>query len=48
MWGISVDERHREQLIPGDVALIYVAASKEFIGRAEITTAVHEWTSSEG
>jgi hypothetical protein len=47
MWGIGGDERHREELAPGDVALIYVATPGEFIGRAELATAVHEWTPSE-
>jgi hypothetical protein len=47
MWGIGGDERHRDELAPGDVALIYVATVGEFIGRAELATAVHEWTPSE-
>ena len=47
MWGVDRDERHRDALAPGDAALIYVATSREFIGRAEIATAVHEWTPSE-
>jgi hypothetical protein len=48
IWGIGEDERHRDELAPGDVALIYVAAPVgEFIGRAELATAVHEWTRSE-
>jgi hypothetical protein len=47
MWGIGGDERHRDELAPGAVALIYVATVGEFIGRAELATAVHEWTPSE-
>ena len=47
MWGIGGDERHRDEVAPGDVALIYVATVGEFIGRAELATAVHEWTPSE-
>lgn len=47
MWGIGGDERHRDELAPGDVALIYVATVGKFIGRAELATAVHEWTPSE-
>jgi hypothetical protein len=47
MWGIGGDERHRDELAPGDVALIYVATVGEFLGRAELATAVHEWTPSE-
>jgi hypothetical protein len=41
------DERRRDELAPGDVALIYVATVGEFIGRAEVAAAVHEWTPSE-
>jgi ribosomal protein S18 acetylase RimI-like enzyme len=48
MWGVGRDERHRDALAPGDLALIYVAApAAEFIGRAELATAVHDWTPSE-
>jgi hypothetical protein len=47
MWGISDDERHRDELAPGDVALIYVATMGKLIGRAALATAVHEWTQSE-
>jgi hypothetical protein len=48
MWGVGRDERHRDELAPGDLAWIYVAApEEEFIGRAELATTVHEWTTSE-
>ena len=48
MWGIGRDEPHRDELAPGDLVLIYVAApERAFIGRAEVATAVHEWTPSE-
>jgi hypothetical protein len=48
MWGVGDDERHRDELAPGDVALIYVASAEGgFIGRAEIATSVHDWTPSE-
>ena len=47
MWEIDGDEPHRDELAPGDVALIYVATVGVFIGRAELATAVHEWTPSE-
>jgi hypothetical protein len=48
MWGVGRDERHRDELVPGDLALIYVAAPQaQFIGRAEVATAVHDWTPSE-
>ena len=48
MWGIDTDERHRKALIPGDLVLIYLGApEREFIGRAELASASHDWTSSE-
>jgi hypothetical protein len=47
MWGIPDDERHRAALAPGDLVLIYVATCREFIGRAELATAIHEWTPAE-
>jgi hypothetical protein len=48
MWGIGADERYRDALAAGDLALIYVPAScGGFIGRAGLATSVHEWTSSE-
>ena len=48
MWGVARDERHRDALASGDLALIYLPAPEaEFIGRAELATAVHDWTPSE-
>ena len=47
MWGIGGDEPHRAALAPGDLVLIYVATCRKFIGRAELATAIHEWTPSE-
>jgi hypothetical protein len=48
MWGIDEDERHRNALAPGDLILIYLGApAREFIGRAELASAVHDWTPSE-
>jgi hypothetical protein len=48
MWGVDVDERHRDALAPGDLVLVYLAApEREFIGRAELASAVHDWTPSE-
>jgi hypothetical protein len=45
MWGVGRDEAHRESLTAGDLALIYLSAPRsEFIGRAELATAVHDWT----
>jgi hypothetical protein len=47
MWGIGRDERHRCELAPGDLALIYLAAPlAEFIARVELATTVHDWTPS--
>jgi hypothetical protein len=48
MWEVGRDERHRDSLAPGDLVLIYLPAPEaEFIGRAELATAVHDWTPSE-
>jgi hypothetical protein len=41
MWEVGRDERHRDALAPGDLALIYLASpNREFIGRAELATPV--------
>ncbi len=48
MWGVDADEPHRDALAPGDLILVYLGApEREFVGRAELASAVHEWTSSE-
>src|SRR5215208_2920112 len=48
MWGIDAGERHRNALTAGDLILIYLGAPRrEFIGRAELRSAVHDWTPSE-
>jgi hypothetical protein len=48
MWAVDRKERHSDALAPGDLALIYLPAPEaEFIGRAELATAVHDWTPSE-
>jgi hypothetical protein len=48
MWGIDAGERHRGALAPGDLILIYLGApEREFIGRAELASAVHDWSPSE-
>ena len=48
MWGLDADERHGNALAPGDLILIYLGApEREFIGRAELASAVHDWTPSE-
>jgi hypothetical protein len=48
MWGIDADEPHGSSLAPGDQSLIYLGApEREFIGRAELASAVHDWAPSE-
>ena len=48
MWGIEADEPHRDALAAGDLVLVYLGApDREFIGRAELASAVHDWTPSE-
>ena len=37
-WMVSREERHRDRLAPGDLALIFVGLTREFVGRAEIKT----------
>ena len=37
-WVVSRDERHRDALAPGDLALVFVALTREFVGRAELKT----------
>ncbi len=48
MWGVDEDEPHRDALAAGDLVLIYLGApDRVFIGRAELASAVHDWTPSE-
>ena len=48
MWGIDADAPHRNALASGDLILIYLGApEREFIGRAELASAAHDWTPSE-
>ena len=48
MWGIDADEPHRDALARGDLVLLYLGApDREFIGRAELASAVHVWTAPE-
>ena len=37
-WVVGRDERHRDALAPGDLALVFVALTREFVGRAELKT----------
>lgn len=48
MWGVAEGEPHCTALAPFDLVLIYVGAPvRQFIGRAELSSPVHEWTVSE-
>jgi hypothetical protein len=48
MWGVDADEPHASALAAGDLVLIYLAApAREFVGRAELASAVHVWTRAE-
>ena len=48
MWGVDADEPHRNALAAGDLVLVYLGAPEQkFIGRAELASAVHDWTPSE-
>ena len=48
MWGVDEDEPHRDALAAGDLALFYLGApEREFIGRAELASAAHDWAPSE-
>ncbi len=48
MWGVHADEPHCNALASGDLVLIYLGApEREFIGLAQVASAVHEWTASE-
>jgi hypothetical protein len=48
MWGIDADEPHRNALAAGDLVIVYLGApQREFVGRAELASAAHDWTPSE-
>jgi hypothetical protein len=48
LWGIDADERHGSDLAPGDLVLVYLAAPElEFVGCAELASALRDWTPSE-
>lgn len=38
-WIVGREERHRDALAPGDLALVFVALTREFVGHAELNTA---------
>ena len=35
-WVVGRDERHRGDLAPGDLVLVFVGLTREFVGRAEL------------
>jgi len=37
-WVVNREEHHREALAPGDLALVFVALTREFVGRVELKT----------
>ena len=41
-WVVGREERHRDALAPGDLVLVFVALTREFVGRAELETAFLE------
>jgi hypothetical protein len=48
LWGVDAEEPHRNALAPDDLTLIYLGPpEREFIGRAELASAVRDWTPSE-
>jgi len=48
MWGVGPDEPHRAALAAGDLVLVYLGApERTFVGRAELASAVRDWTPSE-
>ena len=48
MWSIDSDEPHRSALAAGDLILVYLGApERKFIARAELASAVHDWTAHE-
>jgi hypothetical protein len=48
IWGVGAEEPHRDALARGDLALVYLAApERKFIARAELASAVHDWTPRE-
>jgi len=48
VWGVDAGEPHRGALAPGDLVLIYIGPPEaSFIGRAELASAVRDWTPAE-
>jgi hypothetical protein len=46
-WPVGVDERYRDSLGAGDVALVYVAADRMFIARVELASGVRDASGGE-
>ena|SRR5690349_17788283 len=38
-WVLDREERHRDAIAPGDLVLVFVALTREFVGRAKLETA---------
>jgi len=48
MWGVEEDEPHRGALAPGHLVLVYLGAPERvFVGRAQLASEFHAWTTSE-
>jgi hypothetical protein len=48
MWGVDPGEHHAQALAAGDRVLVYAGAPRrEFVGSAELGSAVHVWTPAE-
>jgi hypothetical protein len=47
LWRIGREEQHSQELAARDLALVYVASDRAFIGRVEVATPVHDWTMPE-
>ena len=48
MWGVDAGEPHRDALAVGDLVLVYLGTPRrELVGRAELVSAVHDWTPEE-
>ncbi len=46
-WTVALDERYRDSLDAGDVALVYVAADRLFIARVELASGVRDTSGTE-
>src|SRR5438067_1022469 len=46
-WVVNREEHHRDALAPGDLALVFVALTREFVGRVELKTTSLDPTASD-